>query len=179
MVKGFKNKWLNLSSKNCLFQTIWSISHILICFSQVNVLEICLHSDALNVPSEEVVVESLLRWVQHDLQGRQKLLPDLLSLTRLHHLSSPTLKVWINRDALCFRMIPFMFFILSHFSCAFVSLSDPPWFRTPPMQSWVLSRSALRGSEQTGTVQWPARWCQTSHHTELHLYPQDRGEWRD
>ncbi|XP_074535741.1 kelch repeat and BTB domain-containing protein 3 [Halichoeres trimaculatus] len=67
---------------------------------QVNVLEICLCSDALNVPSEEVVVQSLLRWVRHDLQGRQKLLPDLLSLTRLHHLPSSTLKTLHDSDPL-------------------------------------------------------------------------------
>lgn len=54
-------------------------------------LEACLRSDALNVPSEEDVVTSLLRWIRHDLPGRKKLLQGLLSLTRLHHL--PALKV--------------------------------------------------------------------------------------
>nr|XP_046244782.1 kelch repeat and BTB domain-containing protein 3 [Scatophagus argus] len=54
---------------------------------QVNVLETCLRSDALNVPSEEDVVMSLLKWIRHELSGRQKLLPSLLSLTRLHHLT--------------------------------------------------------------------------------------------
>ncbi|XP_075905770.1 kelch repeat and BTB domain-containing protein 3 [Nelusetta ayraudi] len=53
---------------------------------QVNVLEACLRSDALNAPSEEEVVMSLLRWIHHDLPTRLKLLPGLLSLTRLHHL---------------------------------------------------------------------------------------------
>ncbi|XP_029699224.1 kelch repeat and BTB domain-containing protein 3 isoform X1 [Takifugu rubripes] len=55
---------------------------------QVNILEICLRSDALNVPSEEDVVTSLLRWIHHDRPGRGQLLPSLLSLTRLHHLPS-------------------------------------------------------------------------------------------
>lgn len=62
--------------------------------SQVNVFETCLRSDALNVPSEEEVVESLLRWIHHDLRTRHKLLPGLLSLTRLHHL--PALEVWTH-----------------------------------------------------------------------------------
>ncbi|XP_049582269.1 kelch repeat and BTB domain-containing protein 3 [Syngnathus scovelli] len=53
---------------------------------QVNVLEECLRSDALCVASEEAVVMSLLKWIRHDLPGRQKLLPTLLSLTRLHQL---------------------------------------------------------------------------------------------
>lgn len=57
-------------------------------------LEVCLQSDALNVPSEEEVVTSLLRWIHHDLPGRQKLLPGLLSLTRLHHL--PSLEVYTH-----------------------------------------------------------------------------------
>uniref|UniRef100_A0A3Q3DHN3 Kelch repeat and BTB domain containing 3 n=1 Tax=Hippocampus comes TaxID=109280 RepID=A0A3Q3DHN3_HIPCM len=51
---------------------------------QVNVLEDCLRSDALCVPSEEAVVMSLLKWIHRDIPGRQKLLPALLSLTRLH-----------------------------------------------------------------------------------------------
>ncbi|XP_060902382.1 kelch repeat and BTB domain-containing protein 3 [Labrus mixtus] len=67
---------------------------------QVNVLEACLRSDALNVPREEVVVESLLRWVCHDLPGRQKLLPGLLSLTRLHHLPASALKTLHDSDPL-------------------------------------------------------------------------------
>ncbi|XP_030263292.1 kelch repeat and BTB domain-containing protein 3 [Sparus aurata] len=65
---------------------------------QVNVLEACLRSDALNVPSEEDVVTSLLRWIRHDLPGRKKLLPGLLSLTRLHHL--PALKTLRDSDTL-------------------------------------------------------------------------------
>ncbi|XP_031717240.1 kelch repeat and BTB domain-containing protein 3 [Anarrhichthys ocellatus] len=67
---------------------------------QVNVLEACLSSDALNVPSEEAVVMSLLRWTGHDLSRRQKLLPGLLSLTRLHHLPAPVLKTLRDSDAL-------------------------------------------------------------------------------
>ncbi|KAM6933126.1 kelch repeat and BTB domain-containing protein 3 [Xenentodon cancila] len=67
---------------------------------QVTVLEACLRSDALNVPSEEAVVTSLLRWVRYDLRGRQKLLPGLLSLTRLHHLPAPALKMLRDSDSL-------------------------------------------------------------------------------
>ncbi|XP_037328748.2 kelch repeat and BTB domain-containing protein 3 isoform X2 [Pungitius pungitius] len=67
---------------------------------QVNVLEACLSSDALNVPSEEAVVMSLLRWTRHDLPRRQRLLPGLLSLTRLHHLPAAVLKTLRDSDAL-------------------------------------------------------------------------------
>ncbi|KAK2847128.1 hypothetical protein Q5P01_010127 [Channa striata] len=66
---------------------------------QVNVLEECLRSDALNISSEEVVVMSLLKWIQYDLPERQKLLPGLLSLTRLHHLPAPALKSLRESDA--------------------------------------------------------------------------------
>ncbi|RVE64672.1 hypothetical protein OJAV_G00128020 [Oryzias javanicus] len=59
---------------------------------QADDLETCLKSDTLNISSEEAVVASLLKWVHHDLQGRQKLLPRLLSLTRLHHLPASALK---------------------------------------------------------------------------------------
>uniref|UniRef100_A0A3Q3LBB8 Kelch repeat and BTB (POZ) domain containing 3 n=1 Tax=Mastacembelus armatus TaxID=205130 RepID=A0A3Q3LBB8_9TELE len=59
---------------------------------QVNVLEACLRSDALNVFNEEAVVMSLLRWIRYDLPGRHKLLPGLLSLTKLHHLPASALQ---------------------------------------------------------------------------------------
>ncbi|KAM7399388.1 hypothetical protein PAMP_018661 [Pampus punctatissimus] len=67
---------------------------------QMNVLEACLKSDSLNVPREEDVVMSLLRWIRHDLPGRQKLLAELLSLTRLHHLPATALKTLCDSDAL-------------------------------------------------------------------------------
>ncbi|XP_029302253.1 kelch repeat and BTB domain-containing protein 3 [Cottoperca gobio] len=69
---------------------------------QVNVLEACLRSDALNVPSEEAVVKSLLRWTRHDRSERLKLLPGLLSLTRFHHLPAPVLKTLRDTDAVLF-----------------------------------------------------------------------------
>uniref|UniRef100_A0A3Q3WJ90 BTB domain-containing protein n=1 Tax=Mola mola TaxID=94237 RepID=A0A3Q3WJ90_MOLML len=65
---------------------------------QVNLLEVCLQCDALDVPSEGEVVTSLLRWIRHDLPRRQKLLPGLLSLTRLHHL--PALQTLCDSDTL-------------------------------------------------------------------------------
>lgn len=67
---------------------------------QLNVLETCLRSDSLNVPNEESVVMSLLRWIRHDLSERHKLLPGLLSLTRLHHLPSPALTTSFESDPL-------------------------------------------------------------------------------
>ncbi|XP_062275480.1 kelch repeat and BTB domain-containing protein 3 [Scomber scombrus] len=67
---------------------------------QTNVLEACLKSDSLNVPREEAVVMSLLKWIRHDLPRRQKLLPQMLSLTRLHHLPVPMLKTLCNSDSL-------------------------------------------------------------------------------
>uniref|UniRef100_A0A1A8MAP8 Kelch repeat and BTB (POZ) domain containing 3 n=1 Tax=Nothobranchius pienaari TaxID=704102 RepID=A0A1A8MAP8_9TELE len=67
---------------------------------QKNILEACLKSDALNVPSEEAVIMALLRWIRHDLPGRQKLLPGLMSLTRLHHLPAALLKALRDSNAL-------------------------------------------------------------------------------
>ena len=59
----------------------------------MEILEACLRDNALCVPSEEAVVKSLLRWLGHDLPGRQRLLLGLLSLTRLHHLPAAVLTV--------------------------------------------------------------------------------------
>ncbi|XP_061775236.1 kelch repeat and BTB domain-containing protein 3 isoform X2 [Nerophis ophidion] len=67
---------------------------------QVDVLEECLRSAALGVPSEEAVVMSLLRWIRGDLPGRQKLLPGLLSLTRPHHLPPPALQTLLESETL-------------------------------------------------------------------------------
>ncbi|XP_054650015.1 kelch repeat and BTB domain-containing protein 3 isoform X1 [Dunckerocampus dactyliophorus] len=67
---------------------------------QVNVLEECLRSDALGVPSEEAVVMSLLRWIRHDIPVRQKMLPRLLSLTRPHHLPPHALQTLLESDTL-------------------------------------------------------------------------------
>uniref|UniRef100_A0A3B5A542 Kelch repeat and BTB domain containing 3 n=1 Tax=Stegastes partitus TaxID=144197 RepID=A0A3B5A542_9TELE len=63
-------------------------------------MQACLRSDALNVSSEEAVVMSLLRWTRHNLTERQKQLPGLLSLTRLHHLPTPALKTLRDSDSL-------------------------------------------------------------------------------
>ncbi|XP_034025303.1 kelch repeat and BTB domain-containing protein 3 isoform X2 [Thalassophryne amazonica] len=69
---------------------------------QVKVLETCLRTDAINVPSEEAVVMALLRWIHHDLPRRQKLLPGLLSLTRLHHVPAAALTtLWDSDPLLC------------------------------------------------------------------------------
>ncbi|KAM4589191.1 kelch repeat and BTB domain-containing protein 3 isoform 1-T1 [Fundulus diaphanus] len=67
---------------------------------QENVLKACLRSDALNVPSEEAVVMSLLRWIHHDLPERQKLLSELMSMTRLHHLPAASLTTLRDSDVL-------------------------------------------------------------------------------
>lgn len=147
--------------------------------SQVNVLESCLRSDALNVPSEEEVVMSLLRWIRHDLLTRQKLLPGLLSLTRLHHL--PALKVETHSMCQILRVTAIYFDVLWRSHPFFVSspLSESQWCRHFALQQWVLPRPDLGGSEPTGSVQWHAHWCQAGHHSELYLHPQDRGEWWD
>ncbi|XP_042312293.1 kelch-like protein 35 [Sceloporus undulatus] len=46
-------------------------------------LEICLSSDWLAVPKEEVVFEALMRWVHHDVASRRGALKDLLEHVRL------------------------------------------------------------------------------------------------
>ncbi|CAL1570310.1 unnamed protein product [Knipowitschia caucasica] len=67
---------------------------------QTNVLEKCLRSDLLNIPSEETLVLSLLSWIRHNLSERRALLPGLLSLTRLHHIPAPALKTLFDVDPL-------------------------------------------------------------------------------
>ncbi|XP_077578793.1 kelch repeat and BTB domain-containing protein 3 isoform X2 [Stigmatopora nigra] len=69
-------------------------------FLQVNALEDCLRSDDLCVHSEEDLVTLLLKWIHHDLPERQKLLPKLLSLMRLHHIPPHSLKSLHDSDLL-------------------------------------------------------------------------------
>ncbi|KAJ8256778.1 hypothetical protein COCON_G00189300 [Conger conger] len=52
----------------------------------VSVLEKCLGADQLSVPDEEAVLRALLRWAEHDPEGRRRLLAGLLPLVRLHQL---------------------------------------------------------------------------------------------
>ncbi|XP_041919610.1 kelch repeat and BTB domain-containing protein 3 isoform X2 [Alosa sapidissima] len=56
------------------------------------VLRTCLAADALDVPNEESVLRALLRWTKHDTEARQRLLPDLLTLIRLHQLPAAVLE---------------------------------------------------------------------------------------
>lgn len=134
-------------------------------FLQPNVLEMCLQSDILNVPGEEVVVTSLLRWIRHDLPQRQKLLPLLLSSTKLHHL--PSLEVQY-RSAGFGTWGGFVWFSI---------LSDAVW-RSSPSGERGLSGVDLRGSGSTASAQRPAHGRQAGHHADLHLRPQNRRERR-
>lgn len=57
-----------------------------------SVLHTCLAADTLNVPDEESVLRALLLWTKHDVEGRQRLLPDLLAHVRLHQLPPAVLE---------------------------------------------------------------------------------------
>ncbi|KAM8853496.1 kelch repeat and BTB domain-containing protein 3 isoform 1-T2 [Synchiropus picturatus] len=67
---------------------------------QMNVLVTCLKADELNIPDEETVMMSLLKWIQHDLPNRQRNLSELLSLIRLHHLPAAALETLADSDPL-------------------------------------------------------------------------------
>lgn len=103
----------------------------------MNVLEICLKSDALNVPGEDDVVTSLLRWIRHDLPRREKLLPSLLSLTRLHHL--PSLEVQSRNAGFCDAMQ--LCLIFPSVSLCVQTLS---WRRARPVGRWSRRLSIAR-----------------------------------
>ena len=52
-----------------------------------------LASDDLNIPNEEIIYQSLLMWINHDLATRKKYLPKLMSHIRLP-LMSPQVRKW-------------------------------------------------------------------------------------
>ena len=58
--------------------------------------EVCklLASDDLNIPNEEIIYQSLLMWVNHDLATRKKYLPKLMSHIRLPLMSPQVRTSW-------------------------------------------------------------------------------------
>ncbi|KAJ7320138.1 hypothetical protein JRQ81_019649 [Phrynocephalus forsythii] len=56
------------------------------------ILQKCLEADGLNVPDEETVLEAVFRWIKHNIDARQKHLPELMNNIRLHQLSEKTLQ---------------------------------------------------------------------------------------
>ena len=58
-------------------------------FPKLHVEDLCalLHDDGLNVSSEEVVFDAILKWIQYDSESRQKATTKLLKAIRLDYLS--------------------------------------------------------------------------------------------
>ena len=59
-----------------------------------------LASDALNVETEETVFESLMEWVAHDAENREKELPGLLDCVRLRLVSEEYLREKVEKHKL-------------------------------------------------------------------------------
>ncbi|CAN9511571.1 unnamed protein product [Ophioblennius macclurei] len=101
LAEGYGSAALLQSAKDFVMENFFELSQTQDFLEmQLNVLEPCLRSDDLEVPSEEAVVTSLLRWVRFNLPERRKHLQELLSLTRLHHLPSPALESLVESEPL-------------------------------------------------------------------------------
>ncbi|KAJ3611283.1 hypothetical protein NHX12_021299 [Muraenolepis orangiensis] len=59
-----------------------------------------LASDALNVETEEMVFESLMKWVAHDAENREKEIPRLLDCVRLRLVSEDYLRDTVEKHKL-------------------------------------------------------------------------------
>lgn len=59
-----------------------------------------LASDTLNVETEEMVFESLMKWVAHDAENREKELPGLLDCVRLRLVSEDYLRETVEKHKL-------------------------------------------------------------------------------
>ncbi|XP_043547772.1 kelch repeat and BTB domain-containing protein 3 [Chiloscyllium plagiosum] len=66
----------------------------------VGVLEKCLEADALNVPDEDTVLNAVLQWTQYEVETREKHLPCLINLVKLHQLSKETLENLMRSEGL-------------------------------------------------------------------------------
>ncbi|XP_054893270.1 kelch-like protein 40b [Poeciliopsis prolifica] len=71
-------------------------------FLQLNATEVAalLTNDNLNVETEEVVFEALMRWVCRDTENREKELPDLLDCVRLRLVTDDYLKEKVEKHQL-------------------------------------------------------------------------------
>ncbi|XP_005797886.1 kelch-like protein 40 [Xiphophorus maculatus] len=71
-------------------------------FLQLNATEVAaiLTNDNLNVETEEVVFEALMRWVCRDTESREKELPDLLDCVRLRLVTDDYLKEKVEKHQL-------------------------------------------------------------------------------
>ncbi|XP_025054046.1 kelch repeat and BTB domain-containing protein 3 isoform X2 [Alligator sinensis] len=67
------------------------------------ILQKCLEADELNVPEEETVLKAVLQWTKHNLETRQKHLPQLIKKVRLHHLSEKTLQDFLHSEEHLFK----------------------------------------------------------------------------
>ncbi|XP_064297340.1 kelch repeat and BTB domain-containing protein 3 isoform X1 [Phalacrocorax carbo] len=61
-------------------------------------LQKCLEADELNVPEEESVLKAVLQWTKHNLEARQKYLPNLIKKVRLHQLPEKTLQDFLHSE---------------------------------------------------------------------------------
>ncbi|XP_060682672.1 kelch repeat and BTB domain-containing protein 3 [Hemiscyllium ocellatum] len=66
----------------------------------VGVLEKCLEADALNVPDEDTVLNAVLQWTQYEVETREKHLPCLINLVKLHQLFKETLENLMRSESL-------------------------------------------------------------------------------
>ncbi|XP_048388537.1 kelch repeat and BTB domain-containing protein 3 [Stegostoma tigrinum] len=71
-------------------------------FLEMNVgqLEKCLEADVLNVPDEDTVLNAVLQWTQYEVETREKHLPCLIRLVRLHQLSKEILENLMRSESL-------------------------------------------------------------------------------
>ncbi|XP_065534740.1 kelch repeat and BTB domain-containing protein 3 isoform X2 [Lathamus discolor] len=62
------------------------------------ILQKCLEADELNVPEEESVLKAVLQWTKHNVETRQKYLPNLIKKVRLHQLPEKTLQDFLHSE---------------------------------------------------------------------------------
>ncbi|XP_035183373.1 kelch repeat and BTB domain-containing protein 3 [Oxyura jamaicensis] len=69
-------------------------------FLEINfeILQKCLEADELDVPEEESVLKAVLQWTKHNLETRQKYLPNLIQKVRLHQLPEKTLQDFLHSE---------------------------------------------------------------------------------
>lgn len=72
-----------------------------------------LSDDKINVPQEEEVYEAMIRWLKHEVESRESLLPELLKCLRLFSMSKYSLRQILEEEELVKRNPSCMAIVLS------------------------------------------------------------------
>ena len=110
-----------------------------------------LSDDKINVPHEEDVYEAMIRWVKHEVESRERFLPELLKCLRLFSMSKYSLRQILEEEELVKRNPSCMAIVVSGldyslFPDQFQGTSLTPRLSLEEYEAVVVLTGGLNGS---------------------------------